>query len=226
MMRRQIEMSSVIVVLATTIMILVGCGYIDTEAKNDNKNIKFLSVMSSPLMKEINNFHLEQNSNKQIHRAEEEIKRPIYKDIDLSDETLDYIFDLSQQHNYSYELLLALAKTESEFKVDAVSPTNDYGLFQLNKRTAKWIAEINEIKNYNLFNPQTNADMTIMYLNVIRDYWIDKKVSEERMFRLLILGFHYGIEGSKKYISNADSNKYFKRVRDYKSEFEQNIVME
>lgn len=58
---------------------------------------------------------------------------PLY-DIPLSDDLQQYTYDVCMDYNIvdKYDMVLALMWRESDFKADAVSSTNDYGLMQIN----------------------------------------------------------------------------------------------
>lgn len=50
----------------------------------------------------------------------------------LSEELQEYTFYLCQAYYIDFEFVMALMYTESAFKTDVISGTNDYGLMQLN----------------------------------------------------------------------------------------------
>ena len=53
----------------------------------------------------------------------------------------DYIAKYSKMYNLDPVLVSAVIKTESNFKDDAVSSKNAYGLMQITKETAHWAAD-------------------------------------------------------------------------------------
>lgn len=57
----------------------------------------------------------------------------IYYDVPLDFEVQDYLFKQCEKYDVPVELVLALIKKESNFKANAISRTNDYGLMQINK---------------------------------------------------------------------------------------------
>ena len=54
-------------------------------------------------------------------------------DIPLSAELQDFTFDTAKEHGVEFELVLAIMWAESDFRVDVVSKTLDYGLMQINR---------------------------------------------------------------------------------------------
>lgn len=59
----------------------------------------------------------------------------------LSKEVLEYTYELCQSKNANFGLVMAIIENESQFKSDAISPTNDYGLMQINKNNHTWLSE-------------------------------------------------------------------------------------
>ena len=55
-----------------------------------------------------------------------------YWDVNLSHKLQDYIRKLCEQYDVPMALVLAIIKHESNFNPNEISPTNDYGLMQIN----------------------------------------------------------------------------------------------
>ena len=55
-----------------------------------------------------------------------------YWDVNLSHKLQDYVRKLCEQYDVPMALVLAIIKHESNFNPNEVSPTNDYGLMQIN----------------------------------------------------------------------------------------------
>lgn len=64
----------------------------------------------------------------------EEISDYVYIDINLSQCLQEHIQDECEKNNVEYALVLAMIDQESNFNIDCVSITNDYGLMQLHNR--------------------------------------------------------------------------------------------
>lgn len=60
----------------------------------------------------------------------------------LSYELQEWMQDCCAYYSVPYALALAIAEVETHFDPDAVSPTNDYGLMQINKVNHEWLLEI------------------------------------------------------------------------------------
>lgn len=122
-------------------------------------------------------------------------------DVPLTSELQDYIWDVCQEYQVSYELILAVIMIESEFKSDVVSYNNSsLGLMQLNKNTYPILAKELNIKKFNPFNPKHNVKAGVYYLSQIRDCWRNKGVGDEEVFSIMLMTYHYGDRGMKKYI--------------------------
>jgi hypothetical protein len=187
--------------------------------KSESKQTVTMSVFDTynELLKKIN----------EVSKTEEDKpERPQIKDIPLSEDIMEYLWNKSQESGLAYTYLLALAKTESEFNPKEQSQTNDHGLFQIHKPTDKWIAEQLGVKNYNLYNPFTNIDFAVFYLTYLRDYWRSQGASGEEEFELTTISFNRGIEGCKSYLKHHDfdDNAYLRSVKKNKYEIEKSVV--
>lgn len=74
----------------------------------------------------------------------------------------------SESNNVEPHLILAVIKTESKFKEDAVSSKNAKGLMQVMDSTAKDVLKASEI---NLYDPEVNIEIGTKYLSsLIKKY--------------------------------------------------------
>jgi len=139
--------------------------------------------------------------------------RPEYNVIDkLSSSVLDYIYQQSKSSGLSYETVLAIADVESEFDVNAKSPTSDYGLFQLNKRNHKWLSELAGIDNLNPLNPKHNTRMATVYLSYLHEHYRELGYSEGNIEKYQIASYHRGIRGVEKYVDDVNQDSYYLKV--------------
>lgn len=152
-------------------------------------------------------------------------KRPEYKNVKLPSDIKDYIFDKSIKYNFSYELLLAIIQLESNFDTKLISKTDDYGLAQLHGSTARWIAKQMKLEDYNLFNPKTNIDFSVFYLDYLRTYWKSQGLDNESLFPALVISYNRGEINAKRYIRRygTESNAYLRKVREFKEAYEQEV---
>lgn len=62
-------------------------------------------------------------------------------DVPMDEELQKFIYCLSYEYNIDFPFVMGLIKTESYFKTDIISKTNDYGLMQINTINHKWLSE-------------------------------------------------------------------------------------
>jgi soluble lytic murein transglycosylase-like protein len=148
-----------------------------------------------------------------------------YEHIPLKEDTQRYIWELSNEYDVAYTLVLAIAKVESNYDKMAISNTNDAGLYQLNKETTMdWLAEQIGLKEeFDWKNPKHSAHAAVWYLDWLRDYWSSKGYSDEDTFDLSIMSYNMGIGNMEKYLNKhgLKQNNYEKKVYDAKIELEQ-----
>ncbi|WP_170163373.1 transglycosylase SLT domain-containing protein [Brevibacillus gelatini] len=139
--------------------------------------------------------------------------------INLSSEVQKYIWDESKKYGLSFELLLAIAYTESRFNPKAVSYDNSsMGLFQINKRnTVKWLSEQTNIKNVDVFNPYHSTKMAAWYVNYLRKKYLNEGYDEGTVTKRVLTAYRYGMGSSKR--KNIDNN-YVRAVLEYKQKLE------
>jgi membrane-bound lytic murein transglycosylase MltF len=147
-------------------------------------------------------------------------QRPVIPNLAVRDEVADYLWKKSLESNFSYELLLAIAMQESHFN-ESLIVSSDYGLMQVNRNTAKWIATQLNRPNYNLLDYRTNIDFAVYYLSYLRQTWDNYGISRENLTSRVILSYNRGINGAKNYIQHHwQDSPYVYNVKHYKTQFE------
>ena len=76
------------------------------------------------------------------------ISTPIIRDIPLSDSLQIYTHYLCNQNGLDYELVLAVMDCESDYTEYLISPTNDFGLMQINAVNHKWLSQALDIHDF------------------------------------------------------------------------------
>ncbi|MFN8008219.1 MAG: lytic transglycosylase domain-containing protein [Terriglobia bacterium] len=79
----------------------------------------------------------------------------------------ELIHKVSEQHGVDPELVQAVAKTESNFNPNAVSPRGAYGVMQLLPQTAKRFGVVN------LFDPEQNIQGGVKFLKFLLEMFPD-----------------------------------------------------
>ena len=88
----------------------------------------------------------------EIYRQEHTIKQlkspPVIRDIPLSESLQVYTYYLCSQNGLDYELVLAIMDCESDYTEYLISPTNDFGLMQINAINHKWLSQTLDIHDF------------------------------------------------------------------------------
>jgi membrane-bound lytic murein transglycosylase MltF len=146
-----------------------------------------------------------------------------YDSIPLDKEVQQYIYELSEENDLSYTLILAIAKVESNFDADIISHTNDAGLMQLNRSTTMtWLSDQIELdEEFNWKNPKHNVTAAVWYLTYLRNEFRGMGFSEEDVFNLTIISYNRGKAGGLQYVRNYGwNNGYLDKVYNAKTELE------
>lgn len=147
-------------------------------------------------------------------------QKPKIKNLPLPAEVDKYLWKKSRESGFSYYLLLAIAKQESNFDTTSVSNTGDYGLMQINKRTAKGIAAELGLKRYDLMDYKTSIDFSIYHLSGMRAYWDKKGYKGKSLERMMLLSYNRGIAGAKRYVKkHGRNNAYVQNIENYTKQF-------
>lgn len=134
----------------------------------------------------------------------EETPTKIYYDCPLSENLQDYIRKQCEENDLPMPLILAMIEVESSFKADVISPTDDYGLMQINKINHERMREEYGIKDF--LDPYQNVfcGITILSEHYTRFGDIDKA----------LMAYNMGAFGAKR-IWNIGiyQNAYTERIR-------------
>lgn len=80
----------------------------------------------------------------------------------------NYIRAYSKEYNVDPMLVAAVIRAESNYKAEAKSSKDAYGLMQITPETAKWSAEKMKLENFkveDLYKPETNIKIGCWYLD-------------------------------------------------------------
>lgn len=89
-------------------------------------------------------------------------------DCELSDELQEFTYYLCEAYYIDFDFVMALMCTESSFKADVVSGSNDYGLMQINKQNHEELTEALGI-----------TDFTEPYQNIRAGLYILRRLFEK-----------------------------------------------
>lgn len=124
-------------------------------------------------------------------------------DIPLSEELQTYTFELCQEKNVDYEMVLALMKVESDYNASLVSQTNDYGIMQINRVNHKWLREQLGITDF--LDPRQNILCGVTMLGNLR-----AKYEENHK---ILMAYNMGEGGARtKWLQNVYTSHYSRKV--------------
>lgn len=122
------------------------------------------------------------------------------------------------------KLVLAVAKVESNFSAEAVSPVGAIGVMQLMPNTAEWLAERNgeDFSADSLYDPVYNIKMGTEYLHFLLDYWdwdVDKAIAsynagQSKVAEWLNNGTWDGTSANAADIPYEETRAYLRKVLD------------
>lgn len=114
-------------------------------------------------------------------------------DVPLSEDIQRFIYYLSAAYEIDYPLVLAIIERESQFDADTISPTNDYGLMQINRINH---AQLNkELGVSNFLEP---------YQNIKAGMFMLRKLFEKyEAVDTVLMAYNMGESGAKKLWSNG-----------------------
>ena len=114
-------------------------------------------------------------------------------DVPLSDSLQRYIYEICADENVPVTLVMAMIEHESGFDPEAVSPTDDYGLMQINAVNHEWLKE--EYRCADMMNPYQNVFCGI---SIISSY-IDKYGELDKA----LMAYNMGNYGAQKAWKNG-----------------------
>lgn len=121
----------------------------------------------------------------------------------------------ANKYSLNTSLICALINTESHFNPNAKSNAGAIGLMQLMPKTAEHVADYLEIKNYNLFLPETNIEFGCFYLKELLNKYKSTKTA--------LCAYNAGSGNIDLWLKNPNYSKDgkeiyyipFKETRDY-----------
>lgn len=138
-------------------------------------------------------------------------------DIPLDGEIQKYVFEQSKNYGIDPLLVLSIIKVESEFKVDAISKSNDWGLMQINHCNHKSLGKLLSITDF--LDPKQNILAGIYMLwDLSTNYNCD---TEDK----LLMAYNRGYSGAKRlWKQGITSNTYTQTVANAKAEIKKLLI--
>ena len=149
---------------------------------------------------------------------EEEIIEPSipekYSNIPLEDSLKEYIYDTAIESDIPPEILFSIAWKESNFNIDSISATNDYGLFQINQINFNNLAanmnmDYQSFSN-NIDDPYLNTKCAVKIITDCKD-----KYNNDNWHQVL-MRYNMGPAGAERNMQNGMySSNYSRRIIDH-----------
>ncbi|MBS4537199.1 lytic transglycosylase domain-containing protein [Clostridium sp. D2Q-11] len=121
----------------------------------------------------------------------------------------DYILIYSDKYNIDPNLIASIIDVESNFNEEAVSPKGAIGLMQILPETAKWIAEQNDMKEYEdwmLYKPDINIKMGVWY--------VDNLLMQFKDLDLALAAYNGGSGNVTKWLQDKKYSEDGKELKD------------
>jgi soluble lytic murein transglycosylase-like protein len=197
--KRRLRKRAIFTMMAILLAILVfGSFYVKESLANiEEKNITY-------------------NQKKKLEVREKELKKRLDRfvynpNIPMPKEHQLFLYQKTQERGLDYEKVLAIIATESNFQSNAVSSTDDFGYFQINRMNHEYLAETLNTSNSPL-NPYVNIDWGTYMLSTLYDYWKEQGMTGEQLDYYVWSSYNKGIDGLKenglaiRYISKIQEN--------------------
>ena len=132
-------------------------------------------------------------------------------------ELQEFTYYLCEAYYIDFEFAMALMYTESSFRADVVSGTNDYGLMQINKCNHKMLTETIGVTDF--LDPHQNIRSGIYILaNLFEKYEDPGKV---------LMAYNMGQTGAKRlWDKGVHESRYSNKILNIAAEYEKQISEE
>ena len=135
-------------------------------------------------------------------------------DVPMDSVLQEWTYDLCWRHKIDFTLIMAMIKQESNFRPDAISSTNDYGLMQINIINHHWLREKFGI-----------TDFCDPYANIVAGVFMVKELFKKYPEPgKMLMAYHMGEEGAAKFWKRGIfESHYSKSVLAQKKAYEKEI---
>lgn len=124
-------------------------------------------------------------------------------DVPLSDSLQRYIYEICADEGVPVTLALAMIEHESGFNPEVISPTNDYGLMQINTVNHEWLGE--KYRTADMLNPYQNVFCGV---SIIGSY-----IGKYEDLGKALMAYNMGDYGARKAWENGvTSTKYSESI--------------
>lgn len=132
----------------------------------------------------------------------------------LEGDVQEFVYYMSDGYNIDFTLVMALIQKESEFDPDAISPTNDYGLMQINKVNHEWVTEATGVTDY--LDPYENIRAGLFILRKLFERYQEPE--------LVLMAYHMGETGAARlWEKGVFRTPYTEQVLNYQRDFQEQL---
>lgn len=121
----------------------------------------------------------------------------------------NYVIRYSKEYDLDPYFVMAVIKTESDFKEDVKSNKNAVGLMQITPDTAEWAADKMRVSNFQesmLYDPEFNIRMGCWYLNNLKSEFNNN-------MDLILAAYNGGSGNVKKWLNDSEHSKDGKNIQ-------------
>ncbi len=130
------------------------------------------------------------------------------------------VFTASKEYGVDSALIFAVIKVESEFDESAVSGKGAYGLMQITKNTAEYIAKLKNEKSYDILDAKINIDFGTFYLKYLMEKFgsIETAIyaynAGEGKVKAWLKNNEYSVDGiNLKTVPYKETHEYGKKIK-------------
>jgi len=222
-----------ITIIGLTVAVLL----LGLQAKGLNNSIQLKEEKIEIIKNENDGLYEElKNTNQQVkeyknkieilEKEYEELSKYRFYDIPLTYKQQKFIFDLAEEKDLSFELLISIIKNESNFRTNLVSKTSDYGIMQLNLKNHDFFAKLSGLEEYDVFDFYDNVTMGVNYLVYLRNNLIKQGITNQEDLTIYLLNsYNMGEMGFKNYVKRTGmtTRVYNQNIIEYKGLLEQSL---
>lgn len=135
-------------------------------------------------------------------------------DCKLDKATQQFTFYLCKGYDIDWTLVMALMQKESSFRSDIISPTEDYGLMQINKMNHEWLTDTIGVTDY--LDKEQNIRAGVFVLRKLFEEYTDPN--------LVLMAYNMGADGAETlWNKGIYTTPYVDDILTYQAEFNRQI---
>lgn len=139
-------------------------------------------------------------------------------DVPMDAELQEYVFYLSEAYDIDFTLAMAIIKQESDFQPEVISPTNDYGLMQINEMNHEYLS--GELGITDFLDPHQNVKAGMFVLRKL----FEKYETPEKVLMAYNMGEHGATRLWEQGIFEVNYSKNVMQIQaEYAAEIERSM---